>query len=45
MLKVGIIGPTNILKLLHLTGKSTEFLLEKARIIGQILAEKTASYG
>lgn len=40
MLKVGIIGPTNILKLSQLTGKSTEFLLEKAKIIGQILAEK-----
>lgn len=39
MIKVGIIGPTNIPKLNKLTGKSQEFLLERARLIGKILAE------
>lgn len=39
MLKVGIIGPTNILKLSKLTGKTKEFLLEKAQFIGKILVE------
>lgn len=40
MIKVGIIGPTNILKLSQLTEKSTGFLLERAKIVGQILAKK-----
>ena len=39
MTKVGIIGPTNIPKLSKLTGKSQDFLLEKAQLIGRILAE------
>ena len=39
MIKVGIIGPTNIPKLSKLTGKSQDFLLEKAQLIGKILAE------
>jgi len=38
-MKVGIIGPTNIPKLAKLTGKSQDFFLEKAKIIGKILAE------
>ena len=41
MIKVGIIGPTNIPKLSKLTGKSQEFLLGKAKIIGKILAEES----
>lgn len=40
MLKVGIIGPTNIPKLSKLTNKPQEFFLEKAKAIGRILAEK-----
>ncbi len=40
MVKVGIIGPTNIPKLSKLTGKPKEFFLERAKIIGKILAEK-----
>lgn len=39
MLKIGIIGPTNIQKLSLLTNKSQEFFLEKAKLIGKILAE------
>lgn len=39
MIKVGIIGPTNILKLSKLTRKPKKFLLEKAQLIGKILAE------
>lgn len=39
MIKVGIIGPTNIPKLSKLTRKPQEFLLEKAQLIGKILAE------
>ncbi len=39
MIKVGIIGPTNIPKLSKLMGKSQDFLLEKAQLIGKILAE------
>jgi len=39
MIKVGIIGPTNILKLSKLTGKPQEFFLEKSKLIGKILAE------
>lgn len=39
MIKVGIIGPTNIPKLSKLTGKSQDFFLEKAQLIGKILAE------
>lgn len=39
MLKVGIIGPTNILKVSKLTGKTKEFFLEKAQLVGKILAE------
>jgi len=39
MIKVGIIGPTNIPKLSKLTGKSQDFLLEKAQLVGKILAE------
>lgn len=41
MTKVGIIGPTNISKLSKITGKSKDFFLKKAQIIGQILAEKS----
>lgn len=40
VIKVGIIGPTNIPKLSQLTGKSQEFFLEKAKLIGKILAEE-----
>lgn len=40
MTKVGIIGPTNIPKLSKLTGKSQNFLLEKAQLVGRILAEE-----
>lgn len=40
MKKIGIIGPTNILKLSKLTKKPTEFFLNKAKIVGKILAEK-----
>ena len=40
MIKVGIIGPTNIPKLSKLMGKSQDFLLEKAQLVGKILAEK-----
>lgn len=39
MIKVGIIGPTNIPKLSKLTDKSQDFFLEKARLVGKILAE------
>lgn len=39
MLKVGIIGPTNIPKLSKLTKKPVGFYLQKAREIGEILAE------
>lgn len=39
MIKVGIIGPTNILKLSKLTRKPKKFLLEKAQLIGKILTE------
>jgi hypothetical protein len=39
MVKVGIIGPTNIPKLSKLMGKPKNFFLEKAKIIGKILAE------
>jgi len=39
MIKVGIIGPTNIQKLSELTRKPKDFLLEKARVVGRILAE------
>lgn len=39
MIKVGIIGPTNIPKLSKLTGKPQEFFLEKAKLIGKILTE------
>jgi len=38
-LKVGIIGPTNIQKLSHLTKKSEDFFLGRAEVIGKILAE------
>jgi len=40
MIKVGIIGPTNIPKLSKITKKPKSFFLEKAQIIGKILAEK-----
>jgi len=39
MLKVGVIGPTNIPKLSKLTKKPVVFYLQKAREIGEILAE------
>mgnify|MGYP001616960450 CR=1 FL=1 len=39
MLKVGIIGPTNIPKLSKLTKKPAGFYLQKAREIGEILAK------
>lgn len=39
MVKVGIIGPTDIPKLSELIGKPKEFLLGKAQLIGKILAE------
>lgn len=39
MLKVGIIGPTNIPKLSKLTKKPAGFYFQKAREIGKILAE------
>jgi len=39
MLKVGIIGPTNIPKLSKLTKKPAGFYLQKAKEIGKILAE------
>lgn len=39
MLKVGIIGPTNIPKLSKLTRKPAGFYLKKAKEIGKILAE------
>jgi hypothetical protein len=42
MIKVGIIGPTNILKLSRLTNKPKEFFLEKAKFIGKTLAELNA---
>lgn len=38
-LKIGIIGPTNMGKLLHLTGKPLGFFLKKAEVIGQVLAQ------
>lgn len=40
MIKVGIIGPTNIPKLSKLAGKPKDFFLEKAKLIGKILTEK-----
>ena len=40
MIKVGIIGPTNLPKLSKLTNKSKDFLLKKAQTIGKIIAEK-----
>ncbi len=40
MIKVGIIGPTNLPKLSKLTNKSKDFLLKKAQTIGKILVEK-----
>ena len=36
MIKVGIIGPTNVPKLSKLMGKSQDFLLEKAHLIGMM---------
>jgi hypothetical protein len=39
MIKVGIIGPTNILKLSGITNKPKEFFLERAKLIGKTLAE------
>ncbi|MDI6602902.1 MAG: hypothetical protein QME57_02145 [Patescibacteria group bacterium] len=39
MLKIGIIGPTNIPKLSKLTKKPIGFYLQKAEKIGEILAE------
>jgi hypothetical protein len=39
MIKVGIIGPTNIYNLSILTNKSKDFFLEKAKRIGKTLAE------
>lgn len=38
ILKVGIIGPTNMKKLSLLTKKSEEFFLKRAEIVGTILA-------
>lgn len=38
MLKVGIIGPTDIKKLSKITKKPTKFFLERAKKIGEILA-------
>lgn len=38
MIKIGIIGPTNIPKLSELTKKPKEFFLERAELIGKILA-------
>lgn len=38
ILKVGIIGPTNMKKLSKLTGKSEDFFLKRAEIVGEILA-------
>ena len=38
-IRVGIIGPTNIRKLSQLTERPIEFLLERSRTIGKILAE------
>jgi len=38
-IKVGIIEPTNILKVSKLTGKTKDFFLNKAKLIGKILAE------
>ena len=40
MLKVGIIGPTNIPKLSKLTKKSKKFFLDRAELIGKILAKE-----
>ena len=37
-LKVGIIGPTNMRKLVKLTGKSEQFFLKKADSVGKMLA-------
>ena len=39
VLKVGIIGPTNIQKLSRLTKKPAGFFLQKAKEIGKLLAE------
>ena len=39
MIKVGVIGPTNLPKLSKLTGKPKNFFLEKAKLLGKILAE------
>jgi len=39
MLRIGIIGPTNILKLSKLTKKPVGFYLQKAEEIGKILSE------
>ena len=39
VLKVGIIGPTNLEKLSKLTGKSVSFFLEKAKEIGKVVAD------
>lgn len=36
---VGVIGPTNLEKLSMLMGKPVSFLLEKAEIVGKIIAE------
>jgi hypothetical protein len=40
MIKVGVIGPTNIPKLSKLAKKPISFFLKKAKIIGKILADK-----
>jgi len=40
MIKVGIIGSTNIPKLSKLTGKPQKFFLNKAQLVGKILAEE-----
>ncbi|MBM3251138.1 MAG: hypothetical protein FJZ07_02815 [Candidatus Nealsonbacteria bacterium] len=39
VLKVGIIGPTNIKKLSKLTNRSIDFFVERAEEVGKILAE------
>ena len=40
MLRVGIIGPTNLPKLSKLTKKPIKLLLNKAQLVGRILAEE-----
>jgi len=39
LIKIGVIGPTNLQKLTKITLKPINFFLERARKIGKILAE------